>query len=124
MMDFSHQFGEDLQLAEDGTLGVASGTLVIRQSVVRRLCTNPADYLWHLGYGAGLPARIGMPIGETEVRGLIFSQLRQEAGIDQNRAVNVILTELGIGIYRCAIAYTDLGEGAQTELVINQNGMG
>lgn len=54
MPDLSHQWGSDLLIGPTGDLATASGTELGQQRVLRRLLTNASDYIWHLGYGAGL----------------------------------------------------------------------
>lgn len=122
MSDFFHYFGEDLRCDENGALREASDALLTRQSVLRRLCTNPRAYLWHLTYGAGLPSRIGMPIAEDETRGLIVRQLALEAGIDQDQPVTVVLTPQAPGMYLCTISYTGSDMSGSQTVIFNQDG--
>ena len=53
----------------------ASGDLLTTDDptnrILRRLLTNPGDYLWHPDYGAGLPSRIGTVVNEAELTALI-----------------------------------------------------
>lgn len=122
MSDFFHYFGEDLQCEEDGTFKEASGALLTRQSVLRRLCTNPKSYLWHPVYGAGLPSRIGAPIAEDETRGLILRQLALEKGVDQDQPIGVTITPQTPGFYLCTIAYTGSDMTGSQTVVFNQDG--
>lgn len=122
MTDFYHDFGEDLQLDPEGALLDVSGGAATQQAILRRLCTNPQGYLFHVDYGAGLPARIGMPIREGETRALIVSQLALEAGIDQGQPVTVVLTSLAVSTFRCTLSYTDRDERVERRFTFNQDG--
>ena len=46
MPDLSHEFGADLLAGPTGDLAVAAGAGLGRQRVLRRLLTNPGDYIW------------------------------------------------------------------------------
>jgi len=122
MSDFYHVFGEDLFCDPAGSLREASGDLLTRQSILRRLCTNPGAYLWHVDHGAGLPARIGMPIAEVETRGLITSQLGLEAGVDQTQPVTVELQAKAPGTYLCTITYSGRDGSDRQTFTFNQDG--
>ena len=54
MHDIAHQWGSDLLTSSVGDLASVSGPLLGQQRVLRRLLTNPGDYIWQLDYGAGL----------------------------------------------------------------------
>src|SRR5260370_37518584 len=45
-----------------GSLTPSSATVEGEQRVLRRLLTSPGSYIWHLEYGAGLPAYVGQPV--------------------------------------------------------------
>ena len=63
MPDLAHEFGADLQAGPTGDLALADGAALGRQRVLRRLLTNPGDYIWHPTYGAGLARFVGHPFG-------------------------------------------------------------
>ena len=54
MSDISHQWGSDLSIGPTGDFALVSGAILGQQRVLRRLLTNPGDYIWHPDYGAGL----------------------------------------------------------------------
>jgi hypothetical protein len=58
MPDLSHEFGADLEAGPTGDLAVAQGAAQGRQRVLRRLLTNPGDYIWQPEYGAGVRSQI------------------------------------------------------------------
>ncbi|GAB0115312.1 hypothetical protein [Acidisoma sp. C75] len=81
MSDLNHDFGGDLSLAPDGDLSCASGNTLGQQRVLRRLLTNPGDYIWQLSYGAGLPVMIGQPADAAFTSSLIRSQIFLEEAV-------------------------------------------
>src|SRR6516165_11858406 len=81
MADLSHQCGSDLALGPTGDIATASGQLLGQQRVLRRLLTNPGDYIWQLDYGAGLARFIGRPINPLQIRAVIRSQIFKEATV-------------------------------------------
>lgn len=98
MADAAHYFSGDLQLGANGDLLVASSLLESQQRILRRLLTNVNDYIWQPEYGAGLPARIGLPMNEAEMDSLIRSQMLLEQSVVQNPAPQIIITQIPNGI--------------------------
>ncbi len=78
MTDVSHQWGSDLTISSSGDIGTVTGPLLGQQRVLRRLLTNPGDYIWQLDYGAGLARFIGQPINPLQIRAVIRSQIFKE----------------------------------------------
>ena len=81
MADAFHQWGADLATGPTGDIAVAGGSLLGQQRVLRRLLTNPGDYIWQLDYGAGLARFIGQPINAAQIRAVIRSQIFKEADV-------------------------------------------
>jgi phage baseplate assembly protein W len=79
--DASHQWGSDLVIGSTGDIGMAAAPLLGQQRVLRRLLTNPGDYIWQLDYGAGLARFIGQPINPSQIRAVIRSQIFKEAAV-------------------------------------------
>ena len=115
MADVAHYFGNDLSLSAAGDLAVATGSQLGRQRVLRRLLTNPGDYIWHQDYGAGLPAKVGSLATSAELRGLVLSQILLEAAVAQDPAPVVTVTAIlnGQQIY---VGYTDAFTGDPVQL--------
>lgn len=84
MPDLSHQWGSDLLLSPSGDIGQADGVLLNRQRILRRLLTNPGDYMWSPDYGAGLGRFIGQPASELRIRAEIRSQVFKEPSVARN----------------------------------------
>ena len=59
MADIQHTFGNDLTLSATGDIAIVDGTQRGQERVLRRLLTNPGDYIWLLNYGAILRRMVG-----------------------------------------------------------------
>lgn len=108
-MDAYHYFGNDLSVNSAGDILLISGIVLSQQRILRRLLTNPGAYIWHLNYGAGLPAYIGQPLDTilfNQIVGLIRSQMYLESSVAQNPPPIVNLSANQSNLY-CSIQYTD-----------------
>jgi phage baseplate assembly protein W len=81
MADVFHQWGSDLTISATGDISAVSGPLLGQQRVLRRLLTNPGDYIWQLDYGAGLARFIGQPVNPLQIQAIIRSQIFKEAAV-------------------------------------------
>jgi hypothetical protein len=79
--DIFHQWGSDLVVGSTGDISTIGGSSWGQQRVLRRLLTNPGDYIWQLGYGAGLARFIGQPASPLQIRAVIRSQIFKEASV-------------------------------------------
>ena len=79
MSDCSLLWDDDLASGSTGDVGLLSGASLSQQRILRRLLTNPGDYLWQPEYGAGLGQFIGEPCDVQAVRAQIRSQIFLEA---------------------------------------------
>ncbi len=68
-------------IGSTGDIGTVAGPLLGQQRVLRRLLTNPGDYIWQLDYGAGLARFIGQPISPSQIRAVIRSQIFKETAV-------------------------------------------
>ncbi len=108
-MDAFHYFGNDLSVSHTGDLLLADGLTLSQQRILRRLLTNPGDYIFHLNYGAGLPSYIGKPLSQSlyrEINGVITTQMYLEATVSQNPPPVVGLSASQNAIF-VNIEYTD-----------------
>lgn len=97
MSDLFHVFSGDLSASATGDLLTSDALAEANQRVLRRLLTNPGDYLWHPEYGAGLPARIGTVLDTDEITGLIRTQMLLEEGVAQDPEPQITLTPIPNG---------------------------
>lgn len=83
MLDLAHLFGGDLQAGSTGDVALAGSTTLTQQRILRRLLTNPGDYIWHPEYGAGLPRFVGTVAAGSSIEALIRSQILLEPLVAQ-----------------------------------------
>jgi hypothetical protein len=107
MSDLELTFGSDLQLSPNGDLALVTGPMLTEQRVLRRLLTNKGDYIWQLGYGAGLAQFIGQPGVPEVISGLVRTQLSQESQIAAVPAPQTIITADQGGNLVMVLQYTD-----------------
>jgi phage baseplate assembly protein W len=99
MADVSHYWSADLLLGPTGDLGVVDSVLESQQRILRRLLTNPGDYIWQPDYGAGLPALIGQPLDLPALTALIKSQMYLESSVVHQPEPLIIVNQVPNGIY-------------------------
>ena len=119
MADASHQWGSDLIADSTGDIAAVSGPLLGQQRVLRRLLTNPGDYIWQLDYGAGLARFIGQPVNPLQIRAVIRSQIFKEAVVARQPepVIDVqVAPEGGSGTVYVYIRYVD-AESSQTQVI-------
>ena len=75
MPDVYHVFGSDLVVSANGDLLTADTVNLSQQRVLRRLLTNPNDYIWQPTYGAGLPQKVGDPFDVATIDSIITAQM-------------------------------------------------
>jgi phage baseplate assembly protein W len=104
--DLYHWYGGDISASATGDLQTATGDTRSQQRIIRRLCTNPGDYIFHPEYGGGLPKLIGSNASVSEVKAIVQSQLKLEDSILQLPAPLVTITSITAGM-QIQIQYTD-----------------
>ena len=115
MSDIAHYFSSDIGLGATGGVQVAEGTLESQQRILRRLLTNPGDYIWEPEYGAGLPRYIGEKLDIVALTALIRSQMYLEASVQQQPEPRITATPLQNGIY-VRIVYVEATSGQPVTL--------
>jgi len=106
MSDLAHVIGGDLIVAACGDLAAVSGSSLGQQRVLRRLLTNAGDYLWHLDYGAGLPAMVGTPADAARITGIVRHQIFLEGAVARMPAPAISVQTEG-SIVSLSITYSD-----------------
>jgi hypothetical protein len=116
MADGYHNFGQDLVASANGDLLTADSLLESEQRVLRRLLTNPSDYIWHPEYGAGLPAKIGDPFDVATIESIVQSQMFLEESVVRTPPPDVEVASFPNGMY-VNITYTEAD--SDQEVVLN-----
>jgi phage baseplate assembly protein W len=119
MPDLAHQWGSDFLISSVGDIATVTGPLLGQQRILRRLLTNPGDYIWQLEYGAGLARFIGQPINPLQIRAVVRSQVFKEPAVAR-QPEPVIDVQLapggGTGAVYVYIRYVDADSG-QTQVL-------
>ena len=118
--DLSHWVGGDLSTTSNGDFALANSDQRTQQRIMRRLVTNPGDYIFHPSYGAGLPQFIGQTLDVAAVRGLIRSQVKMEDGVAQSPEpqVDVAAITNGVSVH---IVYTSAITSRPVSLTFSVN---
>ena len=116
MPDLSHEFGADLLAGPTGDLAVAQGSVQGRQRVLRRLLTNPGDYIWQPEYGAGLGRFVGSPAAPERIRAVVRSQIFREPAVARSPEPVVEVRADDQGRVFVAIRYADAASGETQSL--------
>jgi hypothetical protein len=105
--DIDHYWGSDVIAGLTGDLGRSSRATRSIQRVLRRLLTNPGEYIWHPTYGAGLAREVGKLVDRRKIQALIGGQMMLEASVARTPPPQVVCTDITNGLH-VAIAYTIL----------------
>jgi hypothetical protein len=87
--------------------------------VLRRLLTNPGDYIWQLDYGAGLARFVGATASAAHAEAIVRSQLLKEDSVSRTPDATVEVRRKApgpLGLTVLDIRYVDATDG-QTQLI-------
>ncbi len=122
MQDVSHLWGEDLAISATGDLALASGTQLGQQRVLRRLLTNPGDYIWQPDYGAGLGQFVGQTVNAAMITAVIRSQIFRETAVARTPEPVIDVTTSSNGTVYVHIRYVDAASGSTQILSFSVGG--
>ncbi|MDR3473325.1 MAG: hypothetical protein P4M09_16825 [Devosia sp.] len=120
MADLFHWWGEDLDVGSTGDLATVEGTSRGQQRVLRRLLTNPGDYIWHPEYGAGLPGYIGKNLDMDALTAVIRSQILLESAVSKSPEPSIVVSPISDGVF-VRVIYVDGDTGQQVNLSFDVN---
>lgn len=120
MNDLDHYMGGDVGIGATADVNVTSALTASNQRVLRRLLTNPGDYMWHPTYGAGLPAEVGKLADERRIKGTIQSQLFLESVVLRTPppVITVVMQTTTVSV---RIQYADAQTGQVSTLAFDIN---
>ncbi|MEB0133523.1 phage tail protein [Pseudomonas sp. CCI2.4] len=120
MNDLNHYVGGDLSLSPTGGLSPVFGLDRGKQRVLRRLITNPGDYLFHTEYGAGLGQYVGALMNIPQIIALIRGQILLEdcVAATPKPAISVSSQNDTLSV---SIGYTDAPSGEPLTLSFEVN---
>lgn len=119
MSDAWHQFGSDLTLSPTGDLMIASSTDVTQQRVLRRLLTNPGEYIWSTTYGAGLAQFIGSPVDANQIGAVIRGQIFNEAAVARSPEPLIEVRSDRAGAVYVQVTYGDVSNSTSQALAFS-----
>jgi phage baseplate assembly protein W len=111
MWDAALVWGGDLTVGATGDLLLAKATALDQQRLLRRLLTNPTDYLWQPAYGAGLGQFVGQANSSQAVAGLIYAQMTLESCVAKLPPPTVTADASSDGNVVIGIRYADAASG-------------
>ena len=107
MPDAFLTWGSDLASSPTGDLASASGAVLGRQRVLRRLLTNPGDYVWQPTYGAGLARFIGQPANPAAIRAAIRAHIFREPAVARQPEPVIEIASGPPGTLSITVRYAD-----------------
>ncbi|WP_297490619.1 hypothetical protein [Acidocella sp.] len=116
MVDLALQFGGDLGVGPTGDLALADMGALTQQRVLRRLLTNPGDYIWQLSYGAGLGQFVGQPDAPAAIAGVARAQLLREVQVAASPPPAVTAVAARDGTVTATLSYADTATGQVSTL--------
>lgn len=112
MQDTSLIWSQDLATGNTGDLALVSGTALGQQRVLRRLLTNPGDYVWQPDYGAGLARFVGSPADVAAIRAVVRSQIFMEPAVARLPEPVIDVRSTGDGSVYVQVRYVDAAIGS------------
>ena len=112
MQDVSLLWGQDLTVSATGDLALATSTELSQQRVLRRLLTNPGDYIWQPSYGAGLGQFVGQPVNVSMIQSVIRSQVLLESTVAQTPEPVISVAGANDGGVYVDVRYVDADTGS------------
>ena len=122
MPDLEMSWSGDLSTSATGDFVTVNGPAQGTERVLRRLLTNPGDYIWNPEYGAGLAQFVGRPADTASIEALIRSQMQLESAVAQvPEPVITVQSDPG-GRLSVQIRYADAATANSKALTINLPG--
>ena len=81
LADLHQGWAGDLFVGPTGDFVTVTGPALGTERVLRRLLTNPGDYVWQPGYGAGLARFVGEPADAAAIQAVIRMQMLLELAV-------------------------------------------
>ena len=121
MISITCDWGGDLSAGPGGDINATPVQANIHQRLVRRLLTNPGDYIWHTNYGAGLGAYVGRPTSAGRIKSAILNQIQFEPLVAETPAPAVQFNQSATGTFATdavTVQYQVAGTSAGNSVVL------
>ncbi len=122
MADAWHRFGGDLSIGPTGDIGCALGATMVQQRLLRRLLTNPGDYVWNPDYGAGLGRFVGDPVDLARIQAVVRGQVLREAAVARRPEPEIDVAADRVGTVSVQIRYAEADTGVTRSLAFTVSG--
>jgi phage baseplate assembly protein W len=116
MPDANLLWGTDLDISATGDIATTTASALGMQRVLRRLLTNPGDYIWQPDYGGGLAQYVGVPADISAIKARIRSQIFMEAAVARLPEPAIDVQGTTDGSVYVSIRYVDSTSG-QTQIL-------
>ncbi len=120
--DIGMTWSGDLSTSPTGDLATVTGPTMGTERVLRRLLTNPGDYIWNPEYGAGLAQYVGLPVNPAGIQALILAQMQFEPAVAQVPEPVVSIQSDVSGRLYAQIRYVDSETASASALTVNVAG--
>lgn len=107
MPDLDMSWSGDLSVSATGDLATVIDPALGTERILRRLLTNPGDYIWSPDYGAGLAQFVGRPIDVVGIETLIRQQMRLESAVSPSPEPVITVSTDAAGQLYLQIRYQD-----------------
>lgn len=122
-MDIYHYFSGDTSSDGVGGLLSADGVTESQQRIIRRVLTNPGDYIYDPSYGIGAGVYVGATTAELGgLKSRISNQILQEPSVSPSPAPEVTLKS-DLGVLYISIKYMDVPSNTTQLLLFNTMGV-
>jgi len=111
MWDAALVWRGDLTIGATGDVLLANTTELGQQRLLRRLLTNPTDYVWQPSYGAGLGQFVGQTKSSQAIAGVIYAQMAKETCVARLPPPAVTADDAPDGNVVVGIQYADAASG-------------
>lgn len=116
------EWGGDLAVGPSGDIAVAPVQAEAQLRIVRRLLTNPGEYIWHVHYGAGMGKYVGEPSSPSVIENDVLNQLQYENIIVASPSPSILVGQSLDGVFSATsvnIQYQVVGASEGISVVLN-----
>jgi hypothetical protein len=121
-MSIAHWYGNDIQLAPNGDVAIATGVDRVSQRLLRVLLTSAQDYLWHPTYGIGAGKYIGAALSPAVLAALkakFRGQILSDTDVGTNPLPKIIFDTAQPNLLGVTIQYNYRPSGQLQTLSFN-----
>jgi hypothetical protein len=121
-MSIAHWYGNDIQLAPNGDVAIATGVDRVSQRLLRVLLTSAQDYIWHPTYGIGAGKYVGAALSPavlTALKAKFRGQILTDPDVGTNPLPKIIFDTAQPNLLGVTIQYNYRPSGQLQTLSFN-----